>query len=176
MQQYKQLVIKIWCLNFLPKLARLLCMEAQEFTLPDQNGKMHKLSDYRGKWVVLYFYPKDDTPGCTIEACSFRDNLSTLASKNVIVLGVSADSPESHKKFIKKHDLNFTLLCDESTETIKKYNVWGTKNIFGMKFTGVLRKTYLIDSQGNIAKIYENVNPENHTAEILADLQELQQK
>jgi peroxiredoxin Q/BCP len=151
-------------------------MLAHDFTLPDQNGTQHKLSDYRGKWVILYFYPKDDTSGCTKEACSFRDNLQTLASKNVVVLGVSADSEESHQQFIKKNKLNFTLLSDESTEVIKKYNAWGKKMIYGKEITGILRKTYLIDPQGEIAKAYEKVDPENnvHTYEILKDLQQLQ--
>lgn len=151
-------------------------MLAEEFTLPDQDGKLHKLSDYRGKWVILYFYPKDDTSGCTKEACSFRDNLSLLASKNVVVLGVSADSVDSHQKFIGKYNLNFTLLSDQSAETINKYNALGKKIIFGKEITGVLRKTYLINPEGEIAKVYEKVNPDIHTKEVLKDLQELQNK
>lgn len=153
-------------------------MIAENFTLPDQDGKLHNLSDYRGEWVVLYFYPKDDTPGCTKEACSFRDNLSTLASKNVVVLGVSADSPESHQKFISKYNLNFVLLSDESTETIKKYNAWGKKIAYGKEIIGVQRKTYLINPEGEIVKYYEKVDPENnnHTNEILQDLQLFQNK
>jgi len=149
-------------------------MKAQDFTLPDQNGKQHSLSDYHGKWVVLYFYPKDDTSGCTKEACSFRDTMQTLVSKNVVVLGVSADSAESHQKFIKKFDLNFVLLSDESKEVIKQYNAWGKKTIYGKKFVGILRKTYLINPEGEIIKTYEKVNPENHTSEILKDLEDVQ--
>ncbi|HEX8932352.1 MAG TPA: thioredoxin-dependent thiol peroxidase [Patescibacteria group bacterium] len=151
-------------------------MLAQDFILPDQSDKLHKLSDYRGKWVILYFYPKDDTPGCTKEACSFRDNLSNLASKNVVVLGVSADSPESHQKFVDKFKLNFTLLCDESAEVIRKYNAWGKKIAYGKEVVGIQRKTYLIDPEGKIAKFYEKVDPgdNKHTNEILADLQLLQ--
>lgn len=151
-------------------------MTSQDFTLPDQNGKVHKLSDFRGKWVVLYFYPKDDTTGCTKEACSFRDNLSSLASKNVVVLGVSADSPESHKDFIEKYRLNFLLLSDQTKEVIKQYNAWGKKTVYGKELIGILRKTYLIDPEGEIAKIYEKVNPDNHahTNEIIADLEVFQ--
>jgi len=144
-------------------------MQAHDFTLPDQDGKQHTLSDYHGKWVVLYFYPKDDTAGCTKEACSFRDNLSTLVSQNVVVVGVSADSPESHRHFINKYKLNFLLLSDESKEVIKQYDAWGKV------IPSVQRKTYLIDPEGNIAKYYEKVNPENHahTKEILSDLEHL---
>lgn len=148
-------------------------MIAANFILPDQNGKLHKLSDYRGKWVILYFYPKDDTPGCTKEACSFRDKSQLLASKNVVVIGISADSPESHQKFIKKYNLNFILLSDESKEIIKKYNAWGTKIAYGKEVVGIQRKTYLIDPEGNVAKLYKSVEPADHkhTNELLADLQ-----
>jgi len=151
-------------------------MFAKDFALPDQNHKTHKLSDYRGKWVVLYFYPKDDTSGCTKEACSFRNNLETLTSKNVVVIGVSADSTQSHQQFIKKYDLNFVLLSDESKEVIKQYNAWGKKIIYGKEIVGILRKTYLINPTGEIAKVYEKVKPDNdeHTNEILKDLQQLQ--
>src|ERR1700722_11285305 len=135
-------------------------MLADDFTLPDQNGRPQKLSNYRGKWVVLYFYPKDDTPGCTAEACNFRDNLQTLNAKNVVVIGVSADSPESHKKFIKKYQLNFLLLCDKSADIIKKYNAWGKKIAYGKEVIGVQRKTYLINPEGEIVKRYEYVKPE----------------
>jgi len=149
-------------------------MIAKDFELPDQNGNNHKLSDYLGKWIVLYFYPKDDTTGCTKEACNFRDHLQVLASKNVIVIGISADSPISHQHFTKKYSLNFTLLCDESKKVIKTYNALGEKTIFGKTFTGILRKTYLIDPKGKIAKVYEKVNPQNHVGEILEDLHKLQ--
>lgn len=151
-------------------------MLASDFTLPDQNGKFHKLSDYRGKWVVLYFYPKDDTPTCTIEACSFRDNLQILVSKDVVVLGVSGDSSASHQQFIKKYDLNFILLSNESLDVIKKYNSWGKKIAYGKEVMGIQRKTYLIDPQGNIVKVYEKVDPDNdkHVKEILTALHNLQ--
>jgi len=151
-------------------------MLAYDFTLPDQDGKKHSLSDYRGKWVILYFYPKDDTPGCTKEACSFRDNLSILVSKNMVVIGISADSPQSHRDFINKYKLNFLLLSDESKEVIKKYNAWGKKIAYGKEVIGVQRKTYLINPKGEIVKNYEKVDPENniHTKEIFADLVKMQ--
>lgn len=150
--------------------------QAADFTLRDQDGKKHSLSDFKGKWVVLYFYPKDDTPGCTKEACSFRDNLSELTSKNVVVIGISADSPDSHKKFVNKYNLNFLLLSDESKEVIKQYNSWGKKSMFGKIYLGVQRNTYIINPKGEIVKSYEKVNPNNdiHTKEILADLATLQ--
>ena len=153
-------------------------MLATDFSLPDQEGRLHKLSDYRGKWVVLYFYPKDDTPGCTKEACSFRDNFQVFASKNVIVLGISADSPGSHQQFINKYHLNFTLLSDESKEIIKKYNAWGKKLAYGLEIIGVQRKTYIINPLGEIVKYYEKVDPKKdvHTNEILKDLEKLQNK
>jgi len=153
-------------------------MIAQDFTLPDHNGKTHTLSEYRGKWVIVYFYPKDDTVGCTKEACSFRDAMQDLTAKNVVVIGISADTRESHQKFISKYDLNFILLSDETFDTIKKYKAWGTKSYLGKKYTGILRNTYLIDPQGGIAKIYENVSTEKskHVSEILQDLASLQNK
>ncbi len=149
-------------------------MKAPEFNLSDENGTHHKLSDYRGKWVVLYFYPKDDTPGCTKEACNFRDSLQELQKFDVVILGVSKDSVASHKKFSQKYHLNFPLLSDESKETIKAYHAWGEKKFTGKTFEGILRTTYLINPQGNIEKIYENVNPLVHAGEILKDLQLLQ--
>ena len=145
-------------------------MKAKEFNLPDESGKFHKLSDYHGRWVVLYFYPKDDTPGCTKEACGFRDGLSQLEELGVAVLGVSKDSPKSHQKFKEKYHLNFPLLSDESKEVIQAYGAWGEKSFMGRKFSGILRKTYLIDPEGEIKKIYEKVNPAKHSAEILADV------
>lgn len=145
-------------------------MLAPEFALPDQNGKIHRLSDYLGQWVVVYFYPKDDTPGCTKEACSFRDNQNELQKQSVVVLGISKDSVASHKKFAIKYHLNFTILSDESRETIQAYNAWGVKKMFGHTSEGTLRKTYLIDPQGEIKKVYEKVNPLHHAEEILADI------
>lgn len=149
-------------------------MQAAEFNLPDQLGKFHKLSDYRGKWVVVYFYPKDDTPGCTKEACNFRDRLQDI--KGAVVLGISKDSVASHKKFAQKYSLNFTILSDEKLDTIKAYGAWGEKKFMGREFDGVLRKTFLIDPAGEIKKVYEKVNPLVHAEEIIRDLGEVSKK
>ncbi|HKB88490.1 MAG TPA: thioredoxin-dependent thiol peroxidase [Patescibacteria group bacterium] len=144
--------------------------KASDFSLLDQNGKSHSLKDYLGKWIVLYFYPKDDTPGCTTEACSFRDSFHELENLNVVILGVSKDSVKSHKKFAEKYNLNFPILSDEKHEVIEKYHAWGTKKFMGREYQGILRITYLIDPKGNIAKIYEKVNPLVHAQEIVSDI------
>lgn len=143
------------------------------FSLLDQDGKAHSLSDYLGKWVVLYFYPKDDTPGCTKEACNFRDSFRELQKLGVIILGVSKDSVKSHKKFADKYQLNFPILSDESLEVIKAYNAWGLKKFMGREYEGILRTTYLINPKGKIEKIYEKVNPLIHAREIIDDLRAL---
>lgn len=148
-------------------------MNAPDFSLLDQHGQRHTLAEYAGKWVVLYFYPKDDTPGCTKEACNFRDNLSALTQKGIVVLGVSQDSPTSHKKFAEKYHLNFPLLSDPSTETLKAYGAWGTKKFMGREFEGILRNTYLINHERKIVKTYEKVNPREHIQEILTDIENL---
>lgn len=148
-------------------------MKTKDFKLPDQDVKMHSLSQYLGKWLVLYFYPKDDTPGCTKEACNFRDALQELKRLNVVILGVSKDSVSSHKKFVEKYHLNFPLLSDENKEVLKLYKAWGKKKLMGKEFEGTLRMTYLIDSQGEIRKVYKKVNPSLHAEEILKDLQVL---
>jgi len=145
-------------------------MKAKDFRLPDQNGKIHKLSDYKGKWVVLYFYPKDNTPGCTKEACSFRDSINDFLSKDIKVLGISKDPVNSHLKFSEKYKLNFPILSDEALKVIKTYDAWGTKKFMGKTFEGTLRKTYLIDPDGDIKKIYPKVNPLNHAGEVLKDI------
>ncbi len=145
-------------------------MHATDFSLPDQDSKFHKLSDYRGKWVVLYFYPKDDTPGCTTEACNFRDSFHELQKLGVVILGVSKDSVKSHKKFADKYGLNFPLLSDESLKIIKSYKAWGEKKFMGRTYEGILRTTYLINPQGEIAKVYEKVNPLTHAEAISKDL------
>ncbi|MER3484293.1 MAG: thioredoxin-dependent thiol peroxidase [Meiothermus sp.] len=147
---------------------------APAFNLPDQDGKNHSLRDYKGKWVVLYFYPKDDTPGCTKEACNFRDEKGRLEEMGAVVLGVSADDVKSHGEFHGKYGLNFPLLADPSTEVIRQYGAWGIKNMFGRKYEGILRQTFLIDPQGKIAKVWEKVNPEEHAAEVAEALGELQ--
>lgn len=149
-------------------------MKAIDFNLPDENNIYHKLSDYLGKWVVLYFYPKDDTPGCTAEACSFRDNLADLKKYGVEILGVSKDSVKSHQKFSEKYSLNFPILSDESIETIKTYGAYGEKKFMGKTFKGVLRVTFLIDKKGYIKKKYEKVSPKDHALEILKDIKDLE--
>jgi thioredoxin-dependent peroxiredoxin len=149
-------------------------MIASPFSLPDQDGVTRSLSDYKGKWVIVYFYPKDDTPGCTKEACNFRDSLHELQAKGVVILGISKDSVKSHKKFAEKYELNFPLLSDESKEVIKAYKAWGEKKFMGKTFEGTLRTTYLINPEGEVAKVYENVNPTVHAKEILTDLEALQ--
>lgn len=145
---------------------------APEFALPDQDGKEHRLSDYRGTWVLLYFYPKDDTPGCTIEACNFRDQFKDFGEIGAVVLGVSTDSIESHKRFAKKFDLPFTLLADPTKEVVGPYGVFGEKKFMGKTYMGTKRTSFLIDPEGNIRKVYENVKPEVHAAEVIADLKE----
>ena len=151
-------------------------MKASDFSLPDQNGNIHSLSHYKGKWVVVYFYPKDDTPGCTKEACNFRDSFHTLEQKGVIILGISKDSVKSHKKFAEKFDLNFPILSDESLDTIKAYHTWGKKKFMGREYEGIFRTTYLIDPEGNIAKTYEKVNPTIHADEIVKDVSSFQKQ
>jgi peroxiredoxin Q/BCP len=149
--------------------------KAPAFTLLDQNSTKHSLSDYVGKWVVLYFYPKDDTPGCTTEACNFRDERESIAVLgNCEVIGISKDSVKSHKKFAEKYGLNFTILSDESTDTINAYGAWQEKSMFGKKYMGIQRMTVIIDPASNIAKEYPKVDPKKHAAEIIKDLQKLQ--
>jgi len=147
---------------------------APSFRLLDQDGTVHALEDYRGRWVVLYFYPKDDTPGCTKEACSFRDEQASLKEAGAVVLGVSADDVASHQRFHRKYTLNFPLLADPESEVIRAYGAWGTRNLYGKTVEGVLRKTYLIDPEGRIARVWEKVQPEGHALEVLAALKSLQ--
>jgi len=149
-------------------------MKATDFTLLDQNSKEHSLSDHKGKWVVLYFYPKDDTPGCTKEACSFRDSFRELQKMGVQILGISKDSVASHKKFAEKYNLNFPILSDESKEIIKAYKSWGKKKFMGREFEGTIRNTYLINPTGEIVKFYEKVNPLTHASEIISDIKDMQ--
>ena len=143
---------------------------APDFSLPDRNSKLHKLSDYQGKWVVVYFYPKDDTPGCTKEACGFRDIFAEYSGKGIEVLGISKDSPASHKKFIEKYKLKFTLLSDEEKKVIKSYGAWGKKKFMGREFEGVFRYSFLIDPKGIIRKVYTTVKPDEHAKQILEDM------
>jgi len=143
---------------------------APDFKLMDGDEVEHKLSDYRGKPVVLYFYPKDDTSGCTTEACEFRDDYHVYEEAGVVILGVSPDAPKSHAKFKNKYDLPFTLLCDESHEVLEAYGVWQQKKMYGREYMGVARTTYLIDAEGKVKKVFEKVKPKGHSAEILAAL------
>ena len=146
---------------------------ALKFTLADQEGKMHSLKDYLGKFVLLYFYPKDDTPGCTKEACSMRDNLSKFKKLDAQVLGVSIDTVKSHAKFAKKFDLTFPILADEQKELVEAYDVWGKKKFMGREYMGTYRVSFLIDPKGKIVKIYDPVKPEQHADEVMKDLKEL---
>ncbi len=148
--------------------------QAPDFALPDQEGRIHRLSDYRGRWVVLYFYPKDDTPGCTKEACGFRDEKGRLEELGAVVLGVSADGVESHRLFAEKYRLNFPLLADPGRQAIQAYGAWGKKNLYGKVHEGVLRQTFLIDPEGRIAHIWPKVDPEGHAEEVAQVLQGLQ--
>ncbi len=148
--------------------------KAPNFKLPDQDGKIHKLSDYNGQWVLIYFYPKDDTPGCTTEACGLRDNFPKFGKLKVKVFGISTDSVGSHKKFAEKYKLPFTLLADEDKKVVEKYGVWAEKSMYGRKYLGTLRNSFLIDPQGKIVRIYEKVKPSEHAEQVLVDLKELQ--
>lgn len=145
--------------------------DAPEFTLQDESGDTHALADYQGRWVVLYFYPKDDTPGCTVEACSLRDARDDLAELGAKVIGVSMDDASSHDKFKAKHSLNFTLLTDTNAEVMKLYGAWGKKQ-FGRE--GVLRKTFIINPEGQIVKVYGRVTPLGHGGKVIQDLTNLQ--
>lgn len=143
---------------------------APDFKLLDETGETRALSDYRGKPVVLYFYPKDDTPGCTKEACSFRDDYAVYGDAGVVILGVSPDTSKSHAKFKEKYNLPFTLLADEGHAVCELYGVWGLKKFMGREYEGVLRTTFLIDEEGIIKKVFPKVKPEGHSAEVLAAL------
>jgi len=145
---------------------------APDFILPDENGTQRRLSDYRGQTVVLYFYPKDDTPGCTTEACNFRDDYSAYTEAGVTILGVSADSVKSHEKFKKKYGLPFPLLADENHKVCEQYDVWGEKQFMGRNYMGVLRTTFLIDPNGKVKKVFEKVKPSEHSVEMLAAIKE----
>lgn len=141
--------------------------KAPDFTTRDQDGNAVKLSDFKGKKVVLYFYPKDDTPGCTKEACSFRDADAIYNKKGIKVFGVSTDSEKSHQKFISKYQLPFDLLADTEKEIVEKYGVWGEKSMYGKKYMGTIRKTFLVGEDGKIAKIFDKVNVSEHADEVL---------
>jgi peroxiredoxin Q/BCP len=149
--------------------------QAPSFSLPDQNGNAKTLASYAGKWLVLYFYPKDDTPGCTTEACSFRDEREAIAEfGNAEVVGVSKDSVRSHKRFVDKYHLNFTLLGDPEHKTIEAYGSWKPLKFMGREYMGTQRNTFIITPGGEIAKEYIGVDPKTHAGEIIADLKALQ--
>lgn len=147
--------------------------KAPNFSLQDQNGVRHSLYDYKGRWVVVYFYPKDDTPGCTKEACAFRDVSAVYTNKGIIVLGISKDSIASHKKFAEKYHLTFPLLSDELTDIIKAYGAWGEKKFMGRVFNGVKRISFLINPDQTIEKEYLKVDVFAHAQEILKDVESL---
>lgn len=178
--------------------------KAPSFKLPDQDGVLRQLKDYAGQWLLIYFYPKDDTPGCTTEACSLRDNFPKFkkitspnpslerrgkregaasssgsspfkgeVGRSVTILGVSIDNVKSHNKFVTKYKLPFTLLADENKEMVEKYGVWAEKSMYGRKYMGTLRTSFLIDPTGKIAKIYEKVKPAEHAEEVLVDIAKL---
>ena len=144
--------------------------QAPSFALPDQNGRVHTLEEYRGKKVVLYFYPKDNTPGCTKQACAFGELYPQFTEKGAVVLGVSKDSVASHKKFEEKYGLPFTILSDEGLEAIKAYDVWQEKNMYGKKTMGVVRTTYLIDENGVIVRAFSRVKAEENPQQMLGTL------
>ncbi len=145
--------------------------KAPAFKLKNDEGKTVKLSEFAGKKVILYFYPKDNTPGCTTEACDFRDNIKSLQSKGFVVIGISKDSVESHQKFKAKYELPFMLLADEEKTVLDKYGVWKEKNMYGKKVMGIERTTIIIDEEGKIMKIFPKVKAEGHVAEVLKFLQ-----
>jgi peroxiredoxin Q/BCP len=146
---------------------------APSFSLPDQDGRTRKLSEFCGQWVVLYFYPKDDTPGCTIEACEFTEGIRGFTKLDGEVLGCSADSPESHRKFAKKYGLKITLLSDPEHEVMEEYGAWGDKVLYGRKFKGVIRSTVIVDPSGNVAHHWKKVKAKGHAEAVRAKLAEL---
>ncbi|MBI4058470.1 thioredoxin-dependent thiol peroxidase [Candidatus Gottesmanbacteria bacterium] len=148
-------------------------MKAPVFSLQNQDGKTSSLTDYLGKWVVVYFYPKDDTPGCTKEACGFRDVYKEFMNRNIVVLGISKDTNDSHQKFAKKYRLPFPLLADPEHKVIEAYGAWGRKKFMGREFFGTLRRTYLVDPKGEIVKTYTQVSPFTHANQILKDFDSL---
>ncbi len=153
------------------KTAISVGISAPDFALEDQDGRLVRLRDFRGKKVVLYFYVRDDTPGCTREACSFRDGLAKLKTKNLVVLGVSPDSVDSHKRFADKYNLPFSLLVDEKTAIAKKFGVWGKKNMYGRTYYGVIRSTFIINETGIVKKEYRRVRVDGHLGQILKGLE-----
>lgn len=146
---------------------------APDFALPDEQGQIHRLSDYRGKVVVLYFYPKDNTPGCTREAVGFKEDYAAYQEAGVVILGVSPDPPERHARFKAKYALPFTLLADPEHQVCERYDVWKKKKNFGKEYFGVVRTTYIIAPDGTIAKVYPRVKAAGHSQQVLEDLKAL---
>lgn len=144
-----------------------------KFSLSDQNGKIHNIADYKGHWVILYFYPKDLTPGCTTEACNFQEALPDFNAIDAVIFGISKDSAAQHKKFADKHNLQFSLLSDERSDVCEQFGVWQKKSMYGKEYMGIVRSTFLINPEGKIAKVYPKVDVKEHHAEILNDLKEL---
>ena len=144
--------------------------KAPDFKLNDNEGQPHELKDYRGQTIVIYFYPKDDTPGCTKEACSFRDTYADFKKAGVTLIGISPDSEKSHTKFIEKYELPFTLLSDPGHEVCEAYGVWGLKKFMGREYEGVYRTTFIIGPEGEIKHVFENVKPADHSQEVLAEI------
>ncbi len=146
---------------------------APDFTLPDETGSLRRLSEFKGRPVVLYFYPKDDTPGCTTEACNFRDDYSAYVDADVVLVGVSPDNSASHSMFKTKYKLPFLLLSDQEHKVCSQYGAWGVKKYMGKEYEGVLRTTFLIDGNGRIVHVFENVKPDGHSTEVLAALKKV---
>ena len=142
--------------------------KAPDFELLDQDGRLHKLSDYKGRKIVLYFYPKDSTPGCTIEACNFRNDEALYKKKGAVILGISTDDVKSHRKFADKYKLPFTLLSDPEKKVVNAYGVWKEKSFIGRKYMGTSRETFIIDEKGKIMKHFDDVKIKNHSKEIFA--------
>ena len=151
---------------FMPVLA--VDSSAPEFSLNDQDGNPVSSATLKGQWAVIYFYPKDDTPGCTKEACNFRDNFEALKALGATVLGVSGDSEASHKKFAARYDLPFTLLVDTGNELARSFGAWGTKSMYGKTYEGIIRSTVILNPEGRVARVWPKVKPETHGAEVLA--------
>ncbi|MFZ1654250.1 MAG: thioredoxin-dependent thiol peroxidase [Candidatus Moraniibacteriota bacterium] len=158
-----------------PQIGKMIGKKAPPLSLPDQNGETRTLKEFLGQWVVLYFYPKDDTPGCTTEACSLRDNFAALKRAGAVILGVSIDPVKKHAKLVEKYSLPFTLLSDEEKKVVERYGVWGKKKFMGREYMGTHRVSFLINPQGKIAQVYDPVKPADHVGIVLADIRSLSQ-
>lgn len=154
----------------MPKRTLSIGSKVPNFALKDQNGSLVKLSDFQGKKVVLFFYVRDDTPGCTKESCNFRDNLEIINAKHAVVLGISPDTVESHKRFVEKYQLTFPLLVDENAGLAKKLGVWGKKSMYGRTFYGIIRSTFVIDEDGRIEKEFRHVRVNGHLERVLQEI------